>query len=197
MLVSNTKFLGTPVLSVQDSGAIGVVNDYVIDPDSLKIIALRLSGPGIPINNNFLSTISIREYSSLGIVIDSTEELVAANDVIKIAEVLGLNFHLIDLRVETKQATKLGQVIGFTIDPEGFLIQQIIVRRPLMKRFSDPELTISRKEIIEVTDHKIVVKDEEKVLRERAEKEDFIPNFVNPFRKTEPGYAPSDTSSDN
>ena len=32
------------------------------------------------------------------------------------------------------------------------------------------------------TDYKIIVKDEEKVLKRRAEKEDFIPNFVNPFR---------------
>ena len=61
---------------------------------------------------------------------------------------------------------------------------RVQIRKPCIgiKRFVDPELIISRKEIIEITDYKIIVKDEEKTLKSRAAKEDFIPNFVNPFR---------------
>ena len=97
-------------------------------------------------------------------------------------KIISLNFKLIDLKVETKKHSKLGKVSSFTLDPDSFIIQQIIVKRPTLKSFLDPELTISRKEIVEITDDKIIVKDEEKVLKKRAEKEDFIPNLVNPFR---------------
>lgn len=196
MLVYDYRLIGTPILSVRDGGTIGSISDLIIDPNNLKVIALRLNGPGIPIAANFLDTASVREYSSLGIVIDSTDELFSAEEVIKVADVLKLNFHLINLKVETKKGTKLGQITSYTIDSDSFIIQQIIVKRPLVKRLADPELTISRKEIIEVTNQKVIVKDEEKVLKERAEKEDFIPNFVNPFR-TNPGFASSDTEEQN
>ena len=65
--------------------------------------------------------------------------------------------------------------------------------RERMEEVIDPELTIPRQEVVEVTDTKIIVRDEEKVIRERATKEDFIPNFVNPFR--EPGFAPIQTKT--
>ena len=106
-----------------------------------------------------------------------------------------LNFNLIGLKVETKKGSKLGKVSDYTVTDDNFSVQQIIVKRPLIKSFVDPELTIPRKEIVEITDYKIIVKDEEKVIRARAEKEDFIPNFVNPFRKNEQDLAPADTKN--
>ena len=29
-------------------------------------------------------------------------------------------------------------------------------------------------------------------IKKKAEKEDFVPNFVNPFREKQPGFAPAD-----
>ena len=183
MLIPYSNLINTPVLSLQTGGPIGRIEEPVIDPDSLKIVAFRLSGPLISKSaEDLLDIKSIREYSDYGMVIDSTEELFASDDVVKISKIISLNFKLIDLKVETKKHSKLGKVSSFTLDPDSFIIQQIIVKRPTLKSFLDPELTISRKEIVEITDDKIIVKDEEKVLKKRAEKEDFIPNFVNPFR---------------
>ena len=61
---------------------------------------------------------------------------------------------------------KLGKVIDYTATTDNFTIQQIIVKRPLVKSFVDPELTIHRKEIVEITDYKIIVKDEEKIIKQ-------------------------------
>ena len=96
-----------------------------------------------------------------------------------------LNFNVVGLKVETKKGSKLGKVTDFTVTSDNFSVQQIIVKRPAIKSFLDPELIIPRAEIVEITDYKIIVRDEEKVIKERALKEDFVPNFVNPFRKTE------------
>ena len=44
MLVTANKLIGTPILSMQASGAIGRVSECIIDPDTLKIIAFRAEG---------------------------------------------------------------------------------------------------------------------------------------------------------
>lgn len=193
MLIYHSKLLGMPVLSVQTSSPVGYISSAVIDPNTLKILAFRLSGPLIKSPEDYLDVNSIREYSSLGLVIDDIDELVAPDDVIKISNILKLNFDMLSLKVETKKGTKLGKVADYTVTSEDYILKQIIVKRPLVKSLTDPELTIPRSEIVEVTDYKIIVKDEEKTIKARAMKEDFIPNFVNPFR--EPGFASTETSN--
>lgn len=193
MLVSNSHLIGTPVLSMQSAGPIGTVSAPIVDPDNLKIIAFYLTGPFIKGNTNIIDVKSIREYSKYGMVIDSIEELIEKDDVVKIGKIIDLNFGLIDLKVITKKGSKLGKISDFTVTDNDFMIQQLIVKRPLVKAFIDPELTIPRKEIVEVTDYQIVVKDEEKTIKKKAASEDFIPNFVNPFRKTEQDFAPAKT----
>lgn len=192
MLVYNSRLIGTPILSVQTGRPIAEIASSIVDPDNLKIIAFKLTGPMINASNCILDATSIREYSHLGIIIDSAEELVSTEDVIKIKKILELNFSLINLKVETKKGTKLGHVADFTATPEDFLIKQIIVKRPALKALVDPELTIPRTEIVEINDYKVIVRDEEKVIKARASKEDFVPNFVNPFREKQPGFAPAD-----
>lgn len=195
MLVTNSRLIGTPILSVQAGAPIAKVSGTIVDPNDLKIIAFRLSGPLASRGQNLLDVRSIREYSNFGMVVDSAEEFAAPGEIVHIDKVLSLNFDLLNLKVETKKGSKLGKVIDFTVTSEDFIVQQIIVKRPAIKALIDPELTISRKEIVEVTDYKVIVKDEEKVLKARAEKEDFVPNFVNPFRNHEPGFAPADNQT--
>ena len=193
MLVTTSKLIGTPILSMQAGGAIGRVSECIIDPDTLKIIAFRAEGGPIPRTGaNLLATSSIREYSNFGMVIDSTDEFIDSEDVVKISKILALNFNLIGLKVESKKGSKLGKVMDYTVTSNDFVVQQLIVHRPTLKSFIDPELTIHRKEIVEITDYKVIVKDEEKTIKKKAETEDFVPNFVNPFREKQPGFAPAD-----
>lgn len=195
MLVYNSKLLNAPVLSVQDSGRIATISSTIVDPDSLKIIAFRVIGATNTEGGNILDARSIREYSTYGLVIDSSDELIGDHDVVKIEKVLELNFSPIGLKVETKKGSKLGKVTDFTVTNDNFSIQQIVVKRPTIKSLLDPELIIPRAEIVEITDYKIIVRDEEKVIKERALKEDFVPNFVNPFRKTEPVHSPAENQT--
>lgn len=194
MLISYSRLIGAPILSIQAGGPIATIKNAIVDPDNLKILGFNLEGPLLNHTDaTILDVRSIREYSQLGMVIDNIDELVAPDDVIKIQKVLELNFDLINLKVKTKKGTKLGHLIDYTITSEDFIVQQIIVKRPLVKALVDPELTISRKEIVEITDYEVIIKDEEKTLKARAEKEDFVPNFVNPFR--EQGFAPAETKN--
>lgn len=168
-------------------GQIAVTAESIIDPDNLKIIAFRIDSPLIKSEGagDILQTQKIREISDLGMVVDSVDDFTVREDVVKLDEIMSLNFQLIGMKVETKKGTRLGKVVGYTVETTEYNIMQIIVQRPVMKALIDPELTIGRKEVVEVTDYKIIVKDEEDKIRARGTKEDFVPNFVNPFRKTQ------------
>ena len=192
MLLNAEKLRNVPILSIQAGGMIARTGDPIIDPDDLKVVGFEIVGPLAKSDNNILDARSIREFSNYGMVIDSADDLVARDDVIKIKQVLDLHFSLIGLKVESRKGSKLGKVSGFTCTEGDFTIQQLIVQRPAIKALVDPELLVPRSEIVEVNDYKVIVRDEEKKIKERAEKEDFIPNFVNPFRKNpEPDYAQS------
>lgn len=195
MLVNASNLSGTPILSMQDASLVARISEAIVDPNTLKIIAFRVSDSPNGPTADLLATSSIREYSNYGMVIDSTDEFINNEDVVKISEILSLNFNLIGLKVESKKHAKIGKVVDYTLTSDNFEVQQIIVHRPLIKSFVDPTLTIHRREIVEITDYKVIVKDDAKTIKARSEAEDFIPNFVNPFRNSEPNLAPADTKT--
>lgn len=204
MLIHASRLLGTRVLSLQLGGPIAEVTDLVVDPDNLKIIAFRLAGPTIGGDTgNLLDARSIREFSNLGFIVDDADELIFQSDVVKIDEIMQLNFRFTGLKVVTEKGRRLGKVSDFVVDSGSFLTQQLIVQRPALKSFLDPELTIHRSQIVEVDDYKVTVKSAaEKAPAPAAKSEDFVPNFVNPFRSTDPkpaeaGEAASNAASTN
>lgn len=188
MLINGSKLINTPVLSLHVGGRIAVVTGIVVNPNDLKILAFRVDGPLVGKEvGEILPVESIREFSRLGMIVDSADEFVASDDVVKIRDILKLNFDLIGLKVETKRKSKLGKVTDFTVNPSDWHVQQIIVQRPLVKSFLDPELIISRSRIVDINDYTITVEEETEKPAAKAPKSDFKPSFINPFR--EPDFA--------
>lgn len=193
MLINGSHLIGFQVLSLHVGGEIARVSEVIINPDTLKVIAFRVEGPlvGRDEVGDILPVDSIREVSALGFIIDSIDELVDGEEIVRIKEVLALNFTLPGLKVVTKKREKLGKVSEYIVIAEDWQIYQLIVQRPLMKSFLDPELTISRSRIVEVNDYEVIVCSEKERTKTKAKADtpaDFIPNFVNPFR--EPDFAP-------
>ena len=186
MLIDGSRLRGCPVLSLHTNDLIAKVEAEFVDPENLKIRAFRVWGPAIqndPEAGEILETRDIREFSILGMIVDSMDVFVNPGDVVKLDKLIGLNFALPGLKVVTKKGTKLGKVVDFTVDPMNWEVKQLIVKRPVMKAIIDPELVIPKKEILEIDDYKITVKDEEEKIRTKAAGEEFVPNFVNPFRE--------------
>lgn len=185
MLVIGSKLIGQNVLSLQVGGQIASTVEPIIDPSNLKIIAYTLAGPLVDKSpENVLLTNDIREFSTMGFIIDAIDDLVDPNEIIKIRDILKLNFKLIGHRVETQKGKKIGKVIDFTVDSATFSIYQLIVKRPALKALNDPELTINRSQIVEIDDDKVIIKNEEETVRvPEITKEQFSPDFINPFRK--------------
>lgn len=189
MLINGSRLISCPILSLHIGGEIARVTELIIDPNTLKLIAVRVDGPTIGQDDigDILPINSVREFSRLGMVIDSSDDFTNEDDVISIQKIIKLNFALPGLKVVTRKKIKLGKVTDFILNSATWDVYQLIVQRPPMKALLDPELLVSRSQIHEVDDYQVVVKDEHDKAKSKTSTlsapTDFIPDFVNPFRK--------------
>ena len=203
MLLIGSKVANMPVLSLHVGGPVADIREAVIDPEDLRVVAYTLDGPIIkndPEVGDILDTQDVREVSGSGLIVDSTDRFTTREDVVKFDKIMDLNFNLVGLKVVTSNGKKLGKVVDYTLDSSTFMIYQLIVQRPFMSSLLDPELTINRSQIIEIDDYKVTIKHEKAQVKmpkekKKAEPEEFVPNFTNPFRK--PAYTEEDSIDDN
>ena len=200
MLLVGSKMIDFPVLSLHVGGEIARTKRAIIDPEDLKIIAYTVDGPVVhndPEVGNILDLTDVREMSDQGLIVNSADVFTTQEDVVKLDEIMSLEFDLVGLKVVDQKGKKLGKIIDYTIDSGSFTVYQLIVQRPVMSSFLDPQLTINRSQIVEIDDFKVVIKHSTSQLKvkkqDKAREDDFVPNFVNPFRK--PDYAPDESSS--
>ena len=184
MLLLATKIKKTPILSLQTGSQIALIGDAIVNPEDLSIIAYETDENQFSNERLLIRVADLRELSQLGFIIDSGEEFVKPEDVIKINDILKLNFKLEGLKVIDQDGNKVGTIIDYTISLANFSVQQLIVKRPLLKSLNVATLTIHRNQITEIDDEKIIIKSElESTPRKRSEQyENFVPNYVNPFR---------------
>ena len=181
MLIEGSKLLKYPILSLHTASRIAEVKSLVIDPNFLKVVAFEISAVSSR-QRLFLEASSVREFSKMGMIVDSDEEFVEKDDVIKLKETIELGFSLDNMKVVSKKKAMLGRIEDFIINTEDFQIMQLIVKRPIYKALIDPELVIGRSDIHEINDSEIIVKSEEGTIMKKSGTLDFVPNFVNPFK---------------
>ena len=184
MLTTASQLINVPIMSLQTGTELARTTSAVIDPRTLTIIAYEVSGPLLDQQPSFLRVADIREQSNLGLIVDSSDEFVGLDDVIKLKEVYDFGFELTGLPVVDEKGKKLGKVDTYTVELESFVIQQINVRRPILKSLGDTELLIHRSQIVKVSDTAITVK--AGTIHAEPVKT-TVSNYVNPFRQ--PGNA--------
>lgn len=183
MLITAERLINTPVMSLQTGGQLARTKEPLIDPRNLMIVAYELDGPSLDTRPSFLLISDVRELSNLGLIVDSSDEFIGVDDVIKIREVYDIGFELVGKAVRDTKGTKLGKVVSYSVEPGSFMIKQLNVRRPLLKSFTDTELIIDRTQITEVNDNEVIIDHDE---RQPAPAEPTAKSFTNPFRGTTP-----------
>lgn len=192
MLITGDRLLHTPVLGLQTGSELARTKDAVIDPANLKILAYELSGPLLSNEPSLLRIADIREISDIGLIVDSSDEFVGPDDVIKLGEVYKLGFKPVGMRVVDSKGSKLGKVNGYTIDTTHFIIHQLSVKRPLLKSLNDTELLIHRSQITEINNETIIVNAEAETPEPLMES--VRGSYVNPFRGKPTTDHPTDTN---
>lgn len=181
-----------PIMGLQTGAKLAVTKLPVIDPANLKIIAYEVEGPLLSEHPSFIRINDVREISTIGMIIDSNDEFVGLDDVIKIKETYYLGFKLIDMDVVDDSKHKLGKVESYNIDSDSFIIQQLNIKQGFIKSISEAGLLIHRSQITEINNHNIIVKSAAKKLMPITKSGNLT--YINPFRSTTTQIKSSKTS---
>ncbi len=178
MLMLNSSFINMPVMSLQIGNQLGSTSEPIIDPRKLQVVAFKVVGPRI-FEDSVLHTADIREVGPLGLIVNSADDIMTLDqDLVRLNEVINLNFSMAGKAVVDDSGKKLGKVSEFSVETDTFFINKIHVSQSIMKNISNSALIIDRSQIKEITDKSIIV-------RSATVKESTgLSQMLNPFRKS-------------
>lgn len=159
MLRLSKSLYNQPIISLRLGRPVAMASEPIINPHNLKIVGWWCKSPGGRTKPQVLVAEDVREFSLQGIIINDEDDLVYAEDLVRHKDILSIHFQLTGKPVKTKRA-KLGKISDYAFDNDSLFIQKLYVARPLGKLFnSEDTLIVDRTQIIEVTDHQILVRD--------------------------------------
>ncbi|MET0980297.1 MAG: hypothetical protein ABWX90_03515 [Candidatus Saccharimonadales bacterium] len=181
MLITGLRLLNAPVMGLQTGSELARTRKAIINPRTLEITAYELEGPLLNDHPSLLRIADVREFSDIGLIVDSSDEFVGLDDIIKLREIYELHFSPVGMPVVDENHHKLGKVESYTIETGAFLIQQLLVKRPLFKSLNDTQLLVHRSQITEISDTEIVVHSQSEVPEPGLDA--IRRDYTNPFRK--------------
>lgn len=160
MLIISEAIPGRRVMSIHAGGAIATVGEAIVDPSNLKIKAFSVYARGLQYFSVVHSS-DIREWSNLGVVINSEDDVMEVDDNMpKIKELVESKFKLDGISVRTSSGKRLGKVKNYVFETDGFFVVKLYVERSgLLSLLSQP-LVIERDSVINVTSKYIVIDDD-------------------------------------
>ena len=186
MLVLGSRYLNTPIMSLQTGARLALTQRALIDPTNLTVAAYEVVGPLLAESPSYLRVAEIREIAPIGMIIDSNDDFIGPEDVIRIKQLLDIDFALINMPVIDESKRKLGKVEDYTVETGGFVIEQIHVKRGVLKGITDTSLLIHRAQVVRVTDNEIIVKSTAKKVASEPVKVAQRYDYANPFRQATP-----------
>lgn len=158
MLVLKERLLDLPIMSLQTGIEIAQTEQLIIDPRDLRIIAFYCKGSRLDVHPAILHTEDIREFGDLGLIVDSSDDIMAPEGLVRLQEVLSFGFNLENMQVIEETGRKVGKIINFSIDSLNFLVAKLHVKPGFLQSWTTSELLIDRSQIKEINDDHIVVR---------------------------------------
>jgi uncharacterized protein YrrD len=189
MIITIKNMLGSPVMSLQTGLPLARIDAAIINPHNLKVVAFYVSGPMVDMKPAVVFSEDIREFGDMGVIVDSSDNIMSPEGMVRLGEVIAYQFSLDNIQVIDQQKHKLGRVENYTLDPISFMIQQLYLKPTWIKSFSIANLTIGRQQIVAIDNQKITVKSptvRDDVSQKVANLAPAASDFDNPFRKPKP-----------
>lgn len=163
MLLELSKTKGIPVGVMDEQKAVGIVQAAVIFADEAKVIGFLVKPKGILTPKKVVSFQDVVGIDPKGLVINSADNLLPTDEVLRIKEILKSGFKLIGLPARTKNKKYLGRITDVVIETISGDIIRLYVRNLLDERIFERSMIhdIKPKEVILTFDNrKKVVKKE-------------------------------------
>jgi len=147
-----------PVLSLRSGDKVATAIAPIINPKYLKIEGFYCED-SISRKQLILLTQDIREFSERGFIVDDHDVLAEEEDLVRLRDVLELQFELLKKPVETSSHDKLGKVGEYAVETSTMYVQKLYVSQPLWKNLAGGTLSVDRTQIVEVTSRRVIIND--------------------------------------
>ena len=156
MLQLSESLFTKPVMSLRTGQPVATTGRLIINPNNLKIEGFYCQDR---FNKEELVLLyqDIRDIIPQGFVVDDHDVLVSPEELIRLKDVMALDFKLIGKPVVTVSGTRVGKVGDFATEMDTFYIQKLYVSQSMLKSFTGGNLGVDRNQINEITDKKIII----------------------------------------
>ncbi|MGH7196078.1 MAG: hypothetical protein ACREGA_04885 [Candidatus Saccharimonadales bacterium] len=159
MLQLSKTLINRPVLSLRTGKPVATAVAPIFNPNNLKIEGFYCQDGFDKKKHLVLLYQDIRDCIDQGFVINDHDCLSDPADLVRIQDLLELNFQLIGKSVMTLSKDKVGKVNDFATEIETMFVQKIYVSQPLRKTIVNGSLSVDRNQIVEITDRRIIIQD--------------------------------------
>lgn len=156
MLQLSASLINKSVLSLRTGTPIATVTAVIFNPNNLKIEGFYCTDR-YDKRELILLYQDIRDVLKQGYVVNDHEVLVEPTELIRLKDVLELNYELIGKHVETISKQKVGKVSDYAVETETMFVQKIYASQSILKSFTGGSLSIDRTQINEITPKRIII----------------------------------------
>lgn len=193
MLMSIRRLIGANVVSLRTGGVVSELDEPIIDPYHLKVVAFYVDGSDAGDEDaTVLYTDDIRMFQSDGAVVNDRDDILTLDGLPRLQKIISYGFNLDDIKVVDTSGHRLGKVSDYIIELTNFNIEQLYVKPRFFESFNTTSLIIGRQQIVKVEPDKITVEAPTVPKKQTAlddAKRVINQNYENPFRKKPAGVS--------
>ncbi len=167
MLQLSDAFFNRNVLSLRTGGPIGQAIKPVINPNNLKVEGWFATASGDR-DPKILPSLEVRDIITKGIVVNDHTSLTEPEDMVRLKDVLEIEFALKGKKVYTENKKLIGKIQDYSIDDKSFLIKKLYATQSLLRGIAKQDIIIDRNQIIEITDKKIIISEPSEKVSDRS-----------------------------
>ncbi len=156
MLQLSSSLLKKSVLSLRTGTPIATITSAIINPNNLKIEGFYCEDK-FSKDHLILLYQDIRDILPQGFVVNDHDVLVEPEDLVRLKDILDLEFDLINKQVVTIDKQKVGKVSDYATETTTMFVQKIYVSRSILKSLSTGTLSVDRSQINEITPNRIII----------------------------------------
>jgi sporulation protein YlmC with PRC-barrel domain len=156
MLQLSAALLNKSVMSLRTGRPIASITAPIFNPNNLKIEGFYCQD-SFDKKELILLTQDIRDIMPRGYVVNDHEVLTEAAELVRLKDILELNFELIGKQVETLAKEKVGKVSDYATELETMFVQKIYVSQSILKSLTGGSLSVDRSQINEITPRRIII----------------------------------------
>lgn len=144
-------------MSLRTGAKVATTVSAIINPNNLKIEGFYCLDSRDRKKRLILVEQDIRDVIGKGIVVNDHEVLSEPHELVRLKDVINLNFAMIGKQVVTIDKHKVGKVSDYAVETSSMYIQKLYVSQSIIKSFTGGSLSIDRSQIVEITNRKIVI----------------------------------------